>query len=336
MRWLIFILFFIALSCQRKPLYLQDNVAFAVTFNVEAEINAMWDASWADSLLFDWDENTLGKLGYTPVEDFYITLYAGQTFENRVSAVVDAPQIMEADPERVYNITIHNTTENIKEDGHYLYTEVQTKADASGGYSTISHPGEVFSCCLKNVIISDLPYKRKLIDGKEVHVYDINTTVSPSSYIYILQVIVIDDVGLTNLAINHMWLGDVASHYNLLYQDAEFKFHTQIEAENIHGPQVDGEIYVFASRITTFGTHTEESSSSWYSSDKNRQYLTLKLDCTEYRKISGSIDVTEQFTNQPKGGIITVKVRTSDFNIDGDEGTFGITLTDWQSTFFDL
>ena len=61
-------------ACERKPLYLRGDVALNVYIEASADIMALWDKSWEDSLKYDWDEEKYGKLGYTLPEDCYIVV----------------------------------------------------------------------------------------------------------------------------------------------------------------------------------------------------------------------------------------------------------------------
>ena len=71
---LIFILLLLV-SCDRKPLYLQGDTALMLNVQVEASINVYWNASWRDSLKYDWDESKYGSLFYTLPQECNVVIF---------------------------------------------------------------------------------------------------------------------------------------------------------------------------------------------------------------------------------------------------------------------
>ena len=110
----------------------------------------------------------------------------------------------------------------------------------------------------------------------------------------------------------------------------------QVKTTDIKPGQLHGDSLVFASRLTILGLLPDDES-SWSTYHNYLYYTGIDITTKSYGSISGIVDITQQLNNNPRGGIITIKLLNSDLKKTGTTETgFGIDLDDWGKVVIDI
>ena len=345
---ILFILLIItALSCERKPLYLQGDYLLNVSARVEADINTMWRTDWRDSLKFDW-KTEYGSLGYTDPGIISLIPFYGSEMLDKYNIRIGRRQYVDLNPNESYDLLLYNKTLNIDASyrGGRYYIEsfpVSTGVNSSISeqYTTINQPGEVFSTYIKNVYLNELDYEIVFENGKNIYVYNIDAVLNPVSYIYVIQFIVINDDNSPYIEardIQGFTISGVTAKKNLFTGKSVYTGRNQIEMFDVKDGQMRGDSLIFASRITVLDLLPEEEESSWTTHENHLYYTTLNVDTFDYGVVTGTKDITKQLNDNPHGGVITVKILNSELkhNSDGGDSDFGIDLDEWMEYKYDV
>ena len=337
---------FSILCCTRKPLYLIEDCQVSVNVIVEAEIDSYWNYDWRDSLKYSWDENELGKIGYTVPSEAEIIFLSGIDEVKRDKIRVGRRSAVGVDLNNTYDLIIYNKTETVEESesGYYIYTpEIGgTKiTDIGDNYITVSEPGEVFGTYIRNVTLPDDEkyYEISEISGKTVYVYNINTVLEPLSYIYLIQFIFVNDdsTEIEASGISNFTISGISSRKNLISGLPEYTGLKQISSEDVKpGQDIDGNM-VFVSRVTVLGLLPEDSESSWSSQIDYLYYSNIEVETRTLGKISGTVDITSQINRNPRGGVVTIRILNSELKGSAETGdSFGVDVGEWEEHIVDL
>ena len=352
---LIFILFgFLLLTaCERKPLYLQGDAALKINVQVEADINAMWNVSWRDSLKYVWDENAYGPLFYTIPTTCNVVIFNGGKLLSETVVQTGKRELIDIELNNTYDLLIYSKdspwTETYYEGGRY-YVETPsmkgraTKNEISKEYETVEQPGEVFAMNKKEIYLSDdiSDFEEVYENGKLVYVYNIDEMLEPVSYIYIIQFIVINDdhspiIEAKDIA--NFTISGISTKKNLFTNTPVYTGNKQISTFDIKPGQFHtADTLVFASRVTILDLLPDDENSSWSSQLDYLYYTNIDIDTYNYGEVTGTKDITKQLKENPKGGIITVTILNSELKREthGGDGAFGIDLNEWKEHIFDV
>ena len=326
-------------SCERKPLYLQGDIKLNINVNVEADVDALWDRNWRDQLLYNWDESYHGKIGYTSPDEVNIVFFNGNTLLSKQTIQTNKRSRIDIELNKTYDILIYNETDGITssyDGGRYYVTSIETNPtfsnEISDKYTNVRQSGEIFSQRLSNIYLSDIyeDYESVYENGKIVYVYNIDATLKPVSYIYIIQFVIVNDDNsdvIEAREIKNISLSGISSRKNLLTGKAKYTGLIQVSTDDIKEGQLKGNDLLFATRVTVLDVNFEYENSSWNTQLDNRYYTVVNIETHNYGIVTGTIDITRQIKNNPYGGIVTVKIMNSDLKKGGEtQAGFGIDI----------
>lgn len=343
--------FFTLFACERKPLYLQGDIALKINVKVEADIDALWTESWRDSLKYDWDENIYGKIGYTKPDNCNVVVFNNGKLKSETTIRTARRELIDVELNNTYDLLIYSKqyhwVDTYYEGGRY-YIEAPstgasgTKNEISSMYETVNQPGEVFSMNKKQIYLSNdiSDFEEVIENGKLVYVYNIDEMLEPASYIYIIQFIVINDDNSPVIEakdINNFTLSGISTKKNLFLNEPIYTGNKQIAAFDIKPGQSRKDSLIFASRVTILDLLPDDEYSSWHSQINYLYYTNIDVTTYNYGEVTGTKDITQQLKDNPKGGIITVVILNSELKQkDTGSSSFGIDLNEWQQHAFDV
>ena len=217
-------LLMLTVACERKDLYLrvdQTQIDIAV-YDIRLEL--LWGMSWHTEWQYEWDEELYGPIGYTMPHYVRASIYDVDSLHD-YSRTNCYTRNFPASGGRVslnagawYDMLFYNTgTEYILFDqsSDYAYYHASTRTsdyvpvisrgehDTPQGtepfdYVSYKQPDELFGTFLEQLLVSEDPTDYDKITDEEtgeiVYVYNINAQMNPYSFIYMLQVMVVNNV----------------------------------------------------------------------------------------------------------------------------------------------
>lgn len=340
-----FTIFISILSCERKPLYLRSDVALKINVEVKAEIDALWNEDWRDSLRYNWNEQEHGRIGYAIPEDCYVVVFNNGEIVSESNAIVGKRKLIDIELNKTYDLLIYSKENfwlnNYYEDGRY-YIEVPSQDSKTDGFETVDQHGEVFAASKKNLYISDdvSDFEEVYEDGKLVYVYNIDERLTPVSYIYIIQFIVINDDNSDIIEakdISNFTISGISIKKDLLKNEAVYTDKKQISAYDVKPKQQRPDSVLFASRVTILDLLPENGETSWTSTLDYACLTNIDVSTYNYGEVSGTKDITDQLKKNPKGGIITIRIFNSELKKSGTTGSdFGADVNEWMEHKYDV
>jgi len=343
---LVFVGLLLLVSCVRKPLYLRKDCVVDVGVTVETSAETFWNKTWRDSLVYKWDEKKYGPIGYSEPEDITVLFFNGGEIETEMALHSGGRKSVQLDFDKNYKVLFFNktmTTVNYLDGDYYVETpSTETRGYIDEKYETVFQPGEVFSLYLNNLYLSEDygDYEVVYENGKTVYIYNIDATIKPVSYIYIVQFIIINDDGADIEAkmINNFTVSGISAKKSLFTEKSLYTGRKQISTFDIKEPQIMPDSIVFASRITVLDLLPErEEGLAWDEYINHLYYTSIDVQTYSYGIVSGTKDITEQIKENPKGGVITVRIMNSELKAGGESGEgFGISLGEWKEHLIDV
>ena len=341
------------ISCERKPLYLQGDVALKINVQVEADIDVLWNVGWRDTLKYDWDEIKYGPLFYTSPSTCNVVIFNKGQLLSETKIQTNKRQLIDVELNNTYDLLIYSKeyfwTETYYEGGVY-YVETPsieskgTENEISKEYDTVEQPGEVFAMNKKEIYLSDdlSDYEEVEEDGRIIYVYNIDEMLEPVSYIYVVQFIVINDDHNPMIEakdISNFTISGISTKKNMFTNTPIYTGNKQISTFDIKPGQMHGpDSLVFASRVTILDLLPDNINSSWSSRIDYLYYTNVDVDTYNYGQVTGTKDITKQLRENPKGGVITIIILNSELKGGGQDpsGSFGIDINEWQQHKFDV
>lgn len=358
MQMVIYLLLFVVstfTSCTRKDLFLRiDQSEIRININ-DIRLDMLWGEDWRSQLLYQWNDDVHGRLGYTEPEWIRATIYdldsksfsrTGSFNRNftraggRVSLTAGQWYDMlfyNADTEYIifgqkdlnsdYMATTRSTSMNV-------YTRAtEDDADQPSRYhSDYNQPDELFGSFIDDMQISEDPDDyEQMIDslGSIVNVYNIETTLQPYTFIYLLQVVIVNNtdekgarlVGGKGVTVTGLSQGvelfSRRTHSESVSITSEDVKPTQ-SLKNVELPNgVTTDCEVFASRILTWGLPDvtplmERTKASTEVIDEN--FIGVGLVTRSGYVYNYTADITEQMHQHPTGGVITIIVDANEID----------------------
>lgn len=353
---LIFILVFLSLlvSCERKPLYLQGDTALMLNVQVEADINAYWNATWRDSLKYNWDESEYGPLFYSLPEACNVVIFNKGNLISETSIKTNTRELIDVELNNTYDLLIYSKEYHwidtyYKGGIYYIETPSsegrETKNEISHEYETVSQPGEIFAMNKKQIYLSNdiSDFEEVFENGKLIYVYNIDELLEPVSYIYIIQFIIINDDNSDIIEardIANFTISGISTKKNMftntpIYTCSNKQISTfDIKRGQKHGP----DSLIFASRVTILDLLPNDENSSWYSKINYLYYTNIDVNTYNYGEVTGTKDITQQLKDNPKGGIITIIILNSELKNSSNNGSnnFGININEWEKFTYNV
>lgn len=343
-------------SCQRKPLFLPLNNVIIRVAVYDVRLDLLWGVSWQTEWQYEWDETLAdyGVLGYTQPDLVKGTVYnVNQDTRKRMSSFF---KIFDAEGGRVnleaghwYDMLFYNFgTEwtSFYQDANYEYYDATTRTssqaswtrtegenefsempDTTKTYIDYNQPDELFGTLVTGLEVSKDPtiYEKEYEeDGTITYIYKIDAELRPYSFIYLLQVMVInnyDNEGQIVTGARGMTVTGLSQGVEL-YSRKTFNNTISITTEDVkemqhkdelllpNGSVVEGD--VMAARMLTWGLPGIDPLAEATRADMTEvldgNYLGIGVTLRNGYTYTVTRDITEQMHNHPAGGVITVVI----------------------------
>lgn len=353
-------------GCERKPLYLAGNGNAKVDVAVyDVRLDLLWGVDWQTSWYYTWDANLYGDMGYTNPSYVRATIYtsdsAGQSRKD--------PQVRNFDvnggrvtlkPGGWYDMLFYSagteyilysydennsyynaTTRTSSGIGNYTRNGVDEKGDTISNYIMMNQPDELFGTFLDDLRVSEDPedYDKYIAeDGTTVYLYKIDATMNPYSFIYLYQILVInneDSIGNKIVGGRGLTVTGLARGTDLFTRKT-FENTVCISTEDIKpmindvpvalsdGTEQNGD--VIACRMLTWGlpginpleevayygnTRADATGGMLrrqYVNPLDSNYVGFTLTLRNGNTLNVAKNITEAMNNHPAGGVITIVV----------------------------
>lgn len=331
-------------SCYRKPLYLGEPVETDISVSANMSIETIWDTDWKTNLRYEWDEELYGPIGYvTDLEsvtgDFYHINSEKRDFSISNEFKIDTPTKINITLGRTYDALFYSDLKNnIHSDSpENIYFKVETKGIGSKAitfdidYPLVEQPDELFSGMKSRLFISPE-------STEKVHTIDV--TVVPATYIYVFQLVFVDDdkslpfitKNVESLSINGL------ARSKDLFTGKTFTDKGKIYTTDIKPGQWEADSLRFVSRILTYGLPSDiAEGSSWEEQDDAVCQIGIELRTVSGEIRQGAVDITQIMRKKNKGGVITIVLKNSTINTDPSEGGgFDINIGEWDDIETDI
>lgn len=332
-------------SCERKPLYLAGATPTHVEVSVyDIDLELYFGFDWRTQWQYDWDSTKYGPIGYTMPEWVRATIYNREQAEGMrkspfIKTFSKGGGRVSLTSASWYDMLFYSAgTEYIlfdqAADNNYEYYHATTRRSSSPNYSRAftrqfvdyNQPDELFGTFMEKLWVSDNPDDYEVIkeeDGTIVYLYKIDAVMQPYTFIYLVQVMVLnntDSIGRRIVGCRGMTLGGLSQGTNL-FTRTTFRDEVSISTEDVKPLQVDRELRlpngeesigdIFASRVLTWGLPNttplvNRAQTQTYSSKGNELGLGLVLRNNAVYNMTK--DITEQMESHIKGGVITVVI----------------------------
>lgn len=354
-------------SCHRKPLYLaqRGNVSFT-TAVFDIHLDFLWGEHWKDDLQYPWDESQHGKLGYTEPRGVRAVVYQLDEELRRTEYLTrhmskEGGRVNLATKENYDMLFYNNDTEYIlfDSDGSTYYdatTRSNTKASYTRSFDGYNQPDQLFGTLRSGIYVSDDPedYVMEYAeDGSVLYVYRIEATLRPYTFIYLYQVIVLnntDEEGSRVTGAQGITANGLARSVNLFTRttDTTIISITQDEIQPLvanhplslpDGTDTIGDI--FAARLQTWGlpgiTPIEEVTRGVGVEPEDSTFVGVGLTLRSGYTYVMQKNVTEQMRSRPAGGIITLvidavkEIPDTLINRPPSDDGFKATVNEWEN-----
>lgn len=352
-------------SCERKDLYLAQRGMLNVDVSVyDFRLDVLWGVDWQTRWQYLWDESLFGTVGYTTPTGVRANVYTINQINERVKYTTrnlsNRGGRVSLTTNTTYDLIFHNNdTEYIlfsTDDSSYLYatTRSDVRSAYSEEYAHYNQPDQLFGTFLKELYVTDDPeeYERMEDEDGYYYVYEIEAALEPYTYIYLCQVMVLnnkDNAGLRIEGAERVSISGLAGGVDLFTRTASSESLVTITQDDVKPLQQDRELTlpdgttavgdIFAARVMTWGLPGINAMDYFQTraaievDQKVNMHVELKLR-------NGSVyvmekDITEQLKQYPVGGIITIVIDSSEIPDDvigvkpKPGGGFDATVDEW-------
>jgi len=323
------------------PLHLRKTVQTKVVLTTQVRTEIMWQADWRTRWSFPWNEALWGPVEYTVPQGMRMHIYTlGPTgspvshniynfsglsgevsifigkhdllFHNNISEVNLFRSETELDDLYAYTRIISTGLKGTTPVRTLSQKEAATKADDSQipEESVAYAPDELFSLFKPEFEISDDMSRYEFIDGK--YVIRINGDMSPVSYIYLIQINLVNNHGRVIGCFGGAALTGVAPEVNLktrMTGSDPVTIPTDVRINREVNPDVMG------IRLLSFGIPgcNPYDAQSVAEAPEGKNFLVLSITYNDYTYKNIRVDVTDQFRALPTGGVISIDLDVDDF-----------------------
>ena len=316
------------LSCERKPLYLHEDVGVNIFVTAYASIDSIWGEHWRDSLVYQWDESEYGRIGYTIPEIVQCWLKDNDSICRKSDFTIGYTQNMcFLKMYTPYEMLLYNPEQ----------THVERMTTDEYIISSDKQPGEVFNVYIPNICITEVNISREsYINGVYTYIYDMNVCLKPITYIYILQFIIKDDIQNPEITgIDYIDINGLTDYADLKLDVRRPYRHTIMTTNDIKPVQMRSGHNLYAARFTTFGPAEIEENGSW-GIKRPDNTINIHVSSRTLETAVISIDLTKKFIEKPNGGIITVYIDGTQLVDKQKDGWWQIDLEEWNENIIDI
>ena len=371
-------------SCERKDLFLRvDRTQITVEIS-DIQLNVLWGIDWETEWKYDWNESAVsfGTIGYTKPELIKGTIYNVDTYNHkRFSSFF---KIFGAEGGRVsltagstYDMMFYNFgteyTSFYQSEDYETYTAstrmssqsswIRTRAESESSempdttktYIDYNKPDELFGSLITDLTINEDPssYEKEYdADGNITYIYRINAPLRPYSFIYLYQIIVLNNadekgdriIGSKGLTVTGLSQGVE------MFSRKTFNNTISISTEDVkpmqnHDIVLNGQntiVDIIAARILTWGlpgiNPLENTKAGTKAVEIDQNFIGIGLTLRNGYTYTVTRDITEQMHQKPTGGVITIYIDANEIpaeELDKKQqttgGGFNASVEDWEN-----
>lgn len=342
---------FVSTGCERKELWLRTNgIEFSIAI-YDIRLELLWGVDWESQWQYDWDEDLFGYVGYSEPDWIRAIIYnhditndtrtphISRNFARKGGRVnlnggswydmlfynSDTEYILFNQDANLTNYVATTRSANFQ-----AYTRGAIKAqefiEDIPTYTEYNQPDELFGAFLENMLVSEDPEDYEIeydANGQKTYVYNVNAELRPYSFIYLVQVMVInntDSLGYRVKAGKGMTMTGLAGGVEL-YSRKTWNNVVSITTEDVKpiqrdkslktpdGERIQGDI--FAARLLTWGLPSIEplrEATRGETEVNSPNYLGVGIITRSGASLNMTYDITEQMHEHPAGGVITVVI----------------------------
>jgi len=374
-------------ACERKELFLRvDQIQISVEIT-DINLSMLWGVEWKTDWQYTWNETStkFGVMGYTKPELIKGTVYnIDSNTGKRYSSFF---KIFGANGGRVsltagstYDMLFYNFgteyTSYYQSDDYYTYTAstrtstqsswVRTRAensfsdmpDTTKVYVDHNQPDELFGTLETGLTINEDPtvYTKEYDEeGNITYVYKISASLRPYSFIYMIQVIILNNddgkgdriTGTKGLTVTGLAQGVE------LFSRRTFDNTVSVSTDDIKPIQrhdtisfSDGRQYndadIFAARILTWGlpgmSPLDNTKARERAPEIDENYVGIGMTLRNGYTFTLTRNITDQMHDNPAGGVITIIFDANDIPQDvmdqkpnTNNGGFNASVENWAN-----
>lgn len=371
-------------SCERKDLFLRVDRTLITVEISDIQLNVLWGIDWETEWQYDWNESAVsfGTIGYTKPELIKGTIYNVDTYNHkRFSSFF---KIFGAEGGRVsltagstYDMMFYNFgteyTSFYQSEDYETYTAstrmssqsswIRTRAESESSempdttktYIDYNQPDELFGSLITDLTINEDPssYEKEYdADGNITYIYRINAPLRPYSFIYLYQIIVLNNadekgnrvVGSRGLTVTGLSQGVE------MFSRKTFNNTISISTEDVkpmqnHDIVLNGQntnVDIMAARILTWGlpgiNPLENTKAGTKAVEIDQNFIGIGLTLRNGYTYTVTRDITEQMHQKPTGGVITIYIDANEIpaeELDKKQqttgGGFNASVEDWEN-----
>lgn len=353
-------------GCQRKDLYLAQRGMLSIDVSVyDIQLDLLWGTDWKTQWQYLWDESLYGPIGYTEPTGVRANVYAINEASQRIKYTTrnlpkEGGQVSLTTNQAYDMVFFNNDTEYIlfsTDDSTYYYatTRGNTKASYTRSYASYNQPDQLFGTYLHDLYVTDDPEAYRVEttpDGSLIYVFDVDASLTPYTYIYLCQVMLLnneDDAGKRINGAEGLTISGLAGGVDLFTRTTDSTHIVSITQDEIkplqenrdltlpNGTNVEADI--FAARIMTWGlpgiNPMEHTRTPILTKDSVHMAVGLKLRNGTVYPLQQNI--TEQMQQHPTGGVITLIIDAAEIpdSIIGEKpkpgGGFDASVDNWEN-----
>ena len=356
-------------GCERKDLYLAQHGTLSIDVSVyDIQLDLLWGLEWRTEWQYQWDESLYGAIGYTEPTGIRANIYALNEANQRIRYTTrnfgnEGGRVNLTTKQSYDMVFYNNDTEYIlfstDDANDYLYatTRSNTKAAYTRSYDHYNQPDQLFGTFMHDLYVTDDPdaYDKKYDeDGTIYYVFDINASLTPYTFIYLYQVMLLnndDDNGKRITGCEGISVDGLAGGVDLFTRVTDSVNLVTITQENIqpmltdrrltlpNGAEVTGDI--FAARVMTWGIPgidpLAQNATRTAAEPQDSIGAGIGLVLRNGTVYPIEKNITEQIKQRPAGGVITIVVDAAEIpdSIIGNKpkpgGGFDASVDNWQN-----
>jgi len=357
--WILYAAAALAVGCTiNPPLHLRTAVATEVEISTRVSVDVMWQIGWTAQWQFGWNTAMLGPVGYTPPASMRLHVYTqdseGEPVSHNVHNFVGDYTQLDIFV-GTYNLLFHNNDSEailFKADGDLepvhsytriissglkgsspVYTTKQksagaTKADEPSEEPVALTPDDLFSLYDPDRRITDNPADYVYENGK--YVLKIEGELTPATYIYLIQVKLLNNEGRVVGSNGGGAITGVAEGVNL--------FTKETWTSTVSVPMdvyMDSAQDMLGAKVYTYGIPgcNPYDAASVAAAPEGSHFFVLNVTYVNGSWRNIRMDITDQVRALPLGGVITLEIDVNDFPPDesaGGGGGFNALVSDWR------
>ena len=356
-------------GCQRKDLYLAQRGTLNIDVSVyDIQLDLLWGLDWKTEWQYLWDASLYGPIGYTEPTGIRANVYAldetNQRFRYTTRNLPKTGGKVSLTTRQSYDMVFYNNdTEYIlfstdeANDYFYATTRSNTKAAYTRSYDHYNQPDQLFGTYLHDLYVTDDPDAYEMSydeEGIPYYVFEVNATLNPYTFIYLYQVMVLnndDDAGKRITGCEGISVDGLAGGVDLftrvtdslnlvtITQEETMPMLTDRALRLPDGTETTGDI--FAARIMTWGIPgidpLAQNATRTEAQPQDSIGAGIGLIMRNGTVYPIQRNITEQIKQRPAGGVITIVIDAAEIpdSIIGEKpkpgGGFDASVDNWEN-----